>query len=81
MKALGGRGIFAPLDAIEDFSFVSIEALVGPFFGVFDIKSWDATETVEPENAGVRIRRKASTDSSTKPTTGAPRRALLKPVS
>lgn len=71
-------------EGIEDFPPIFIDGPIGPFpgAGTFDITSRDATETAEPENAGVRIRRKAFfIDSSMKLTTGALRRALLSSVS
>jgi hypothetical protein len=46
-----------------------------------DILSWDATDISEPENAGVRITRRALIVSSTKATTGAPIKALSPGVS
>lgn len=81
MKAFGGRGTFAVFEETASFSRDFIVSPAEAFFGVFDIASWDATETAEPENAGVRMRRKAHIDSSIKPTTGAPISALSPSVS
>lgn len=81
MKAFGGRGTFAVFEETASFSCDFIVRPVEAFFGDFDIASWDATETAEPENAGVRMRRKAHIDTSIKPTTGAPMSALLPSVS
>lgn len=70
MNAFGGRGIFAGF----------IDAGLGLVGGSLGHESraleGDATEIDEPENVGVRRTRRALIDSSTKDTTGAPRRAL-----